>query len=353
MSVFRGILLLFLSFLAANLSAQGNRLTFTLSTPRNLNICAGSDTARATVINISPGAVSSITVTLTLPPGVMYVPGSVAGTGVSENNISDLNKPVFNGPNLSLASRFTFRYGIRSNCDFLGFLNASGTPSITCRAAYVGSFDQATSNPFPANVPAPGFASISNQSFTGNVGDRFVRTFTITNYGKGPLTSITLRRVNGKDIRTYGVNRSATYFGRDTVINVLGKSFFQTIGDRDSVLDQNESVTITDSIEIIGCNAFATSIELTWGCDGKNCQTIRSNATVIKDTRAPILTGIVQGSVSTCYNSATASAQRLRFFNRGQMKAENVRITLAQSANFGFSNNMMSRLDTASIWLRR
>lgn len=353
MSAFRGILLLFLSFLAANLSAQGNRLTFTLSTPRNLNICAGNDTARATIINISPGTVSNITVTLTLPPGVMYVPGSVAGTGVSENNISDLNKPVFNGPNLSLAGRFTFRYGIRSNCDFLSFLNASGTPSIVCRATYLGSFDQATSNPFPANVPAPGFASISNQSFTGNVGDRFVRTYTITNYGKGPLTSVTLRRVNGRDIRTNGVNRSGTYFGRDTVINTFGKALFQTIGDRDTVLDQNESVSVTDSIEVVGCNALGTSIELTWGCDGKTCQTIRSNAAVIKDTRAPILTGIVQGSISTCYNSATASPQRLRFFNRGQMQAENVRITLAQSANFGFSNNMFSRIDTASIWLRR
>lgn len=342
-----------LQLATAFLSAQGNRLTFTLSTPRNLNICAGSDTARATVINISPGNVTGITVLLTLPPGVRYVPGSASGTGVSENNISDLNKPVFNAPNLSLAGRFTFRYAVSSNCDFLGFLNASGTPAITCRANYLGSFDQATSNPFPANVPSPGFASITNQSFTGNVGDRFVRTFTITNYGKGPLTSVTLRRVNGKDIRTYGVNRSGTYFGRDTVINVFGKSLFQTIGDRDTVLDQNESVTVSDSIEIIGCSAFGTVIELTWGCDGKTCQTIRSNATVIKDTRAPILAGIVQGSVNTCYSAAAASAQRIRFFNRGQMKAENVRITLAQSVNTGFSNNMMSKIDTASIWLRR
>jgi gliding motility-associated-like protein len=353
MTAGRWFLLLMLQFCAAGLSAQGNRLTFNLTTPRNLNICAGSDTARATIINISPGNVTGVTILLTLPPGVLYVPGSVSGTGVSENNISDPNRPIFNGPNLSLAGRFSFRYAVRSNCALLTFLNASNTPAITCRANYLGSFDQATSNPFPANVPSPGFATITNQSFTGNVGDRFVRTYTITNYGKGPLTSVTLRRVNGKDIRTYGVNRSGTYFGRDTVINVLGKSLLQTIGDRDTVLDQNESVTVSDSIEIVGCSAFGTSIELSWGCDGLTCQVVRSNATVIKDTRAPILTGIVQGSINTCYNSPSASAQRLRFFNRGQMSAENVRITLAQSVNTGFSNNMMSRIDTSSIWLRR
>ena len=164
-------------------------------------------------------------VTLSLPPGVLYVPGTVSGTGVAESNISDLNKPVFSAPTMSVGQRFTFRYRLRSNCDLLSFLNASGVPLIQARVDYLGSFDAASSVSFSVNLPSPGFSSISNQSFSGNVFDRFVRGFTVRNFGKGPLTSLRIARVHGSDVRCYGSLGGTSIIKGDTVITLIDDSF--------------------------------------------------------------------------------------------------------------------------------
>jgi len=332
--------------------AQGNKLSISAGIPRNLNICAGNDTARVTVFNISSSTISNVKVTLNLPPGVFYIPGSFSGPGVSESNISNLNKPVFSGPTMSIGQRFTFRYHLRANCDLLTFLNGSGVPSIQARVDYLGSYDVASSVSFSVNLPSPGFASITNQTFSGNIGDRFVRTFTVTNYGKGPLTGLRIVRVNGNDVRTYGVRNGINTIKGDTIITVLGKAQIQTIGDKDTLLEQNESFVFADSMLIIGCNKLATSVEMSWGCDGLNCQLVKSNGAVTLDARSPNITVLAAGNLNTCYDGKSASKQQLRVFNRGQMEATDVFIEIAQSNGTGFVNGLYSRIDTASVWAR-
>jgi hypothetical protein len=178
-----GILLLL--FCLQNADAQGNKLSIQGTSPKNMSVCGLSDTARVKVFNISSSTVSSVLVTLSLPTGILYVPGSLSGTGVSESNITNLNKPVFSAGSLLIAKNFTFRYRIRANCSHIPLISGSSTPSIGIRADYTGNYDDALSLPFTTAMPAPGYNSITNQSYTGNVGDKFVRRITITNYGKG------------------------------------------------------------------------------------------------------------------------------------------------------------------------
>jgi len=340
------------SFAALQSFAQGNKLSISAGIPRNLNICSGTDTSRLTVFNISSSTISNVKVTLTLPPGVFYVPGSLNGTGVTESNISNLNKPVFSGPTMTIGQRFSLRYHLRASCSLLTFLNASGIPVVLSRVDYLGSFDAASSAPFSASLPSPGFASIANQTFSGNIGDRFVRTFTVTNYGKGPLTTLRIVRINGSDVRTNGVRNGSNFINGDTVITLIGKAQIQTVGDRDTLLEQNESFVFADSMQIVGCSRLATAVEMTWGCDGLNCQLVKSNGAVTLDARSPNITVLANGTLSTCYDGKSASKQQLRVFNRGQMAAADVYVEIAQSNGSGFVNGLYSRIDTSSVWAR-
>ncbi len=341
-----------LFILPAGMLAQGNKLSINTGIPRNLNICSGSDTTRVTVYNISSSTISNVKVTLSLPSGVFYVPGTASGTGVSESNISDLNNPVFSAPTMGVGQRFTFSYRLRSNCDLLSFLNASGVPVIQARVDYLGSFDAATSVSFSVNLPSPGFASISNQSFSGNVGDRFVRGFTVRNFGKGPLSSLRIVRIHGSDVRCYGSMGGTTTIKGDTVITLIDASFIKTIGDKDTLLEQNEGFVLSDSMEVLACSRLSTAVEMSWGCDGLICQTVKSNGAVTINGRAPNIAFLATPSLNTCYDGKSVSKQMLRVFNRGQMAATDVFIEIAQSNGTGFVNGLYSRVDTGSIRVR-
>jgi hypothetical protein len=104
-------------------NAQGNRLSFVVNGPKNLSICGVNDSAFVEIYNISSGPVNAITVKLSLPSGINYVRGSFFGTGISEANVSNLNQPIFNVPNLLLAKNTKFRVFRFDNSDIFKVLN--------------------------------------------------------------------------------------------------------------------------------------------------------------------------------------------------------------------------------------
>lgn len=340
---------------SGNLFAQGNKLNIQATTPKNLTVCGITDTARVTVFNISSSVVTGITVTLNLPSGVRYISGSVSGTGITESNITNLNRPVFSAPNLFIARNFTFRYRVSADCDVIPLLSGNNSPVINVRTDYAGNFDAGSSNPFVPALPSPGYNTITNQSFTGNVGDKFVRRITITNYGRGPLSSVRLLRIKGKDLTL----RSETGFGHryngDSVVSTLDKAMFTSVGDKDSSFEQNESISFSDTFTITGCNSLNTQFDLAWGCNGKLCQVVKNNALVTISSQSPNLQVAVSSSLVHVYNGTQASRMTMRIVNTGQMKANRVAAFIFQTLNpaGGFTSGLLSRIDSSSIRMRR
>ena len=348
-----GILLLL--FCLQNADAQGNKLSIQGTSPKNMSVCGLSDTARVKVFNISSSTVSSVLVTLSLPTGILYVPGSLSGTGVSESNITNLNKPVFSAGSLLIAKNFTFRYRIRANCSHIPLISGSSTPSIGIRADYTGNYDDALSLPFTTAMPAPGYNSITNQSYTGNVGDKFVRRITITNYGKGPLTSLRLVRIKGKDLGLRSETGFSHRYNLDSVITSIAKSDILKVGNKDTFLDQNESIALSDTFTINGCAFLTTNYDLAWGCDGKWCQVTKNNALVSISSLSPNLQVVITNSMQPVYNGTQVSKFTMRIANIGQMKANKVEAFIFQTLNpgAGFHNYELSRIDSTSIRVKK
>ncbi|HEY1047749.1 MAG TPA: PKD domain-containing protein [Bacteroidia bacterium] len=330
-------------FLTMSLKSQGNRLSTIITGPKKLSICGINDTAAFEVYNISSGTVTSIQIRVNLPSGIRYIKGSINGGSVSESNVSNTNQPVFTAPNLSLAGNFKFKMMLSADCDLLTFLNSSNTPAITCRIDYTGNFDNGSSIPFSVNVPSVQFVSVSNLSYTGDLGTKFTRTITVGNYGKGPLREIIIKRINGKDVSTFFVDKGSSSFVSDTVYTKFGPSHFKTIGNLDTFLDQNEVIVVTDSNRIKGCKNLNTAFEVSWGCNGKNCQVSKVSGSVFISNNSPALKAIPMPVYPTCYNYNTFKSE-IKFVNTGNMTAITPRIYISQNYPYTFTT-----IDTFSV----
>lgn len=326
--------------------AQGSRLSIQSTGPKKLSVCGINDSAFVEVYNISSGTVTGITVKLNLPPGIRYVKSTLSGTGMTEGNISNLNQPEFKAPDLSIAKNVKFRVLLTADCDLLTYINGSNTPAIQVRATYTGNFDVGNSIPFQVKVPSAQFGTILNLSFTGDIGSRFSRTITIGNYGQGPLREIKLSRINGKDLQTFFVNKGNTVYKGDTVITTFNAAFFKTIGNLDTLLDQNETITLIDSNLIKGCRFMNTAFELSWGCNGKNCQVSKTSGSALISNKSPVLKALPFPVTPTCYDKHNYKTE-IRFVNTGNMTAITPRFSI--SLNYPY---VMSTFDTASIRIK-
>ncbi|MBS3916002.1 MAG: PKD domain-containing protein [Bacteroidetes bacterium] len=327
------------------LYGQGNKLNIQASVPKNMSVCGFDDTSLISVYNISSSVVNSIKVTLILPAGVKYVSGSVTGTGVAESNITNLNKPVFSAPSLLLAQNFKFRVKLVADCDIIPLLGGSSSPQIDVRVDYTGNFDLGSSNPFVPVIPSPGFASITNSSFIGNVGDKFIRKVTITNYGKGPMKTLRFMRINGKDISCKPQSGLNHKISGDTIYTFFVAGDISKIGDKDTLLEQNESLIISDTFTINGCNKISTYYEIGWGCDNKICQIVKNNAGVTISGDNPNVIVWPSYTDKYCYDGATKSPQMLTLTNTGKKDAKD--LTAVIYVGTAYSN---SYFDTGAIY---
>lgn len=345
---FRTLLLsIFVIFCGLQAYAQGNKLSIQVGPPSKLSICGINDTAFIQVYNISSGGVSGLKVTVLLPPGVIYVAASFKGGGLSEFDISNLNAPIFSAPNLGVARNFYFSILLSSDCGLYNYMSGNNAPVVSARIDYSGNYDVGASVPFSAKVPSVNIATIVNQTFTGSVGDYFARKITIGNYGKGPLKSLTLLRINGSDVKTFYSDKGVTQFKNDSIIKIFTGADFKKIGNLDTFLDQNETFVITDSSRILGCNKLTTTYELFWGCGNSICQIVKNSGIVLLSSGGPNIVAIPVVGSNLCYKNKT-NKQLLKITNNGQKLARNTSVFIAQA--YGYE---MSKFDTSSIYIKK
>jgi gliding motility-associated-like protein/uncharacterized repeat protein (TIGR01451 family) len=325
--------------------AQGNKLNITYSLPGQLTVCGPSDTFPVTVANISGSTVTGITLTVTLPPGINYVSGTVTGGGVSESNVSNLNAPVFAVPNIAVASFIKFTYRAAASCPVISFINGGGNVVNSMVANYNGNYDNKTTTAYNIRVPSLSM-NISNQSFSGVVGTVFTRSITITNSGQGSLSAVNFRQVNKAGLQLIAVKNGTTTITGDTAWTALSGTHFAAVGNNNSFLDYNESIVIVDTLMILACSNFSSSYLLTWGCGNQTCQSATATGSVTISNKLPNLVVTPTASLNTCYGSSNASGQSMRIINNGTGPAKDVVLDIYQDGN------MYSRIDVSSFQIK-
>ncbi|MCZ2355952.1 MAG: T9SS type A sorting domain-containing protein [Bacteroidia bacterium] len=343
--------LMLLSSSQIRIFAQGGKLAFTVTNPSNLGVCGPSATFSLSVKNNAATATANNLVKVWLPNGVSYNVTSVSGSGVTESDVSQLNRPIFDFGTINSKQTKTITFTVNANCDFMYYLDNDITTALGLRADYTGNYDSTIASPFTGLAPALVFYSFVNQSYSGNVGNTFVRTIVIKNSGDGKLSNFNLYDRHQSGISVLGMTPGVATTNGDTSFLALGPAEFAGIGNSDGFFDPNETITISETLRIDACTNLQSALKLYWGCDGNVCdiQSQTGNATIALGT--PNITYTATAINNVCYGTYP-SLQTLKFVNTGTEVARNLELYVYQSTGSSFYNGFYSRIDTTSIQIK-
>lgn len=262
---------LFLSFVNRSFAqtVSGN-LVVTPQSASPLNVCSGQGTFVVRVSNITASAITGVTLRDSLPPGIRYIPGSVSGTGVTFGSTVASNVVTFNIASIPASGFVDVSFSAAASC-------AVSTSAASIVNTYRASWSTFTTTPVSTSSYALNFPSLSvnvtnNATFTGTCGTVFVRTIVVTNGGSGPIDTLTLTDVNGSGITLKNMIPGVfTSSSASSGKLVLAAPYFDTVGNLDGRLDQNESITIYDTVILSGASSFSGVITANWGCQGSSC----------------------------------------------------------------------------------
>ncbi len=322
--------LLVISFLAFSATLFAQNLVISTQNTDSLYVC-GTDQMSVTLQNGAGPAATNLRTTITFPAGITYVPGSV--TGATENNISNLNAPVFALADLAGGAAASFSLRITADCPVVQAINDGLTFSNTIVATYAGGSKQFVSNFYPVETGLLNISSVTPPTTTAQKGDVVMRMITMKNTREGAIQSLSFRDAHFPGISIQlqgGVNQTnvATLFTAD-----VPGSVFTSVGDGDNLLEFNEEITLVEKITIEDCGipTFTNQslIVIGWGCGGPNCRedSIYASITILPTTQNPSLSfvPIYAAPVSQC--GAIPSTQEILIINNGELAATNVLVS--------------------------
>ena len=329
-----------------------SKVNITSKLPSSIDICGEAVTVELDVRNITTGNVTGISVNLTLPTGIYYKQGSVSGNGVSEKSVSNLQKPEFNLPDLSITQSTTFTIDLIADCDLTGYLTNGGIPTVNAICLYSGGSVSHKSLPLSVNQPSINVSNITNQFHSGSLGSLFVRTISITNGGKGGVKTLSLKQTIGSGLVVVGVQGGDLTKVGNVYTSIFDSTHIKQVGNKDIYLDNGETLVLTDSLIIASCKNLGANMVLSWGCNNKVCKTQTYNTQVSLINKAPNLVITPSAKVSTCYDNTIPSDEQLRIVNAGDDTARNTVISIFQTASTGFWGGNLSAIDTSSVRMR-
>lgn len=345
----RFLLLALLLIFCVNGYSQGNQFVFSgMNNPTNMGICGDARTFSVTIQNISGTNYTNVLLTVNLPDGVNYVTGSI--TNATESDVSNLNVPIFSIANFPAGSSVVVTYQGVATCYVNNLIINDLDILVNYRVDYTGNFDETNSNEFNVFVPALSFQSITNQTYTGSVGQVFTRTITIRNTGNSPLTSFTLRDTFGTGLNVQNMSSGIFSVSGNVASVQLTSTQFMAVGNNDSYLDPNEQIVITETIEIIACSNLLSEYGAYWGCNSQNCEITQETGNVVITSGNPNLVfSNLSNGINNCYNppSTSTTTRSLRIRNTGSTPARNVTLRFYQNGT-----NLYSYYDSGSFSYR-
>ena len=265
-----------------------------------------------TLSNNTSGDFASSEFTLSLPCGIAYKISTVSGA-VSEQDISDLSRPVFKVFDVRAGHKLTFSIQIKSSCTTLACLDRQEI--FTCKAEWKTGGSARTFTSDPVSVESPnliiyGIEDIYTEIPSFGSGSRNIR---LANRRKGRLRQFEFTHKHGQYIKvSYNAGTVISSSSEETTIRFDEKDFVK-IGNRDGFLDINEEILLRETLYADVCSydvQFARSDYMVkWGCNDEYCQQHSAIANVRfipNDDLGKKTSAVVKGREPSCYNNGTA-----------------------------------------------
>ncbi len=339
------VLLLF-AFITGSQLAKAQNLNFENLVPAEITVCGAGGIFTVEFVNISGGTLSNLSINVDLPSGINYEAGSLSEAtshNVQEQNISNLNNVFFSCNNLAAGATVTFTF--QATADFNAFTaQTSGTIFTNdVTVSYDGGMDSDQTSSYNVLYAALTITTVSPTSKTIFVGGSYTREVTIVNGGYGSLSSFYL-----EDIHDNNSTISASNIG---TLNVDGNqisfdaSDFTSIGNGDGLFDRNEAITVTQTIDVSGCNSFESELTAYWGCTGQVEASNKKYPYTTVVLYAPSLSFTPTASFNTCIDGS-ADNQQLVITNNGTGPANNLEVEISPK-----EGDQYTRTDVTNITL--
>ncbi len=334
-----GMMLVFFS----SFEAQGQNLNFNNQVPDGIMVCETAETFTVEFSNTSGGTLNGVEVVVSFPTGVEYVSGSLVETtslNVQEDNISDLSSVSFSMNNLPSGGTATF--SIDAVADFDAYNNqlAGNIFSNQVTVNYSGDSETDMTDAYNILYPALSITQVNPMSATVFVGGTYTRTVTVVNGGYGSVSSFVLKNTYGADITLDAVDVGALNSNKDEI--TFTSADFIAFGNGDGRLDQNESMTFTQTLTAVGCNSTQDEMTAYWGCGGQTSASNTKYPFTTINLFAPSLSIVPTSNFGTCVDGA--DAQQLAITNNGSGPASEIEIVVTP-----YVQNQYTRVDASSI----
>ncbi len=311
--------MLFLAF-----CSKANDLTITYLSPSGLEVCQDGDFA-IIVENTSTDTTKNITIDIQFPNGLDYVPSSVNGANATEQNITDLNHPVFALPNFLAGQKDTFWITAKAGCDLVTDINNGVIFQNQIVANYTGGTKNITTLPYNIETALLVISQVMPVTTAGFIcDDVLTRTVTIRNTRPGALDTLYFVDDNGGGLAITSVLGTPVIGGPGEYRLMLTSADFMSIGDGDGLFEFNEIIVITENITIVACGGTVTSdLRAEWGCGNSICQ-FDNNIGAIGVNTCPLQANLEFRPVSNfddCYCGDNAVPQRMVIKNIGDFTA--------------------------------
>ena len=268
-----------LSLLLFPLFGYAQIISFEL--PQELSVCQTA-AFEVSVNNNQNETLTNGLLTLSLPDCISYEISSVSGG--TEADVSDPGQPVFELADMPVGQDQTLTISLQADCACVDLINAAETFQNEIEVDFDNGNATLTTGIYPVETPLLLITDVQNSILSGSQGAVLQRSFTVENTRLGPLSSFRF-----SDTYQDGILLDITSGNLITDLpgfqeTELTGAHFQTVGDGDPLFEFGESITITETIEILDCGIDISSslsvVEVSWGCYSLICQDDQENAVV-------------------------------------------------------------------------
>lgn len=329
-----------------------NLVTLSSTATPEITVCGQSENFQIKLKNDSSSALSGVSITVQLPPGIAYVQGSVSelsSYNVQEQNVANNSALVFSANNLAAADSIVFNIATTANVSAIAFQQAGNVFRNDVSLNSASGQLVHTSNAYNVLYAALSIINVSPTSQSVITGDAVTRNITIVNAGNGRLSEFKLTDIrNNIGVDLVSSNLGTLNATLDTI--TLSAVDFTTIGNNDGYFNTNESITLTQNLVASGCaaNTVTSTIKTLWGCDGATRTSNNSYAHVSISLKNPNLSISSNKSLSSCF-AAQNSAQEIVLTNNGQGYATNLFIDIYKSSGGVYDEDIFSAIDATSL----
>lgn len=336
------------------LSLQGQNLVMTTTLP-TLVQCGPAETFTVTLTNSSSNVFDSVYIDLSLFNGVQFDQNTFTSSGVPVQSVvvnsTDLH---FLSPTVGPGEFIQFQFLAHSLCDS----TSNGISSFSVNADHNQRNYTLASPSFNLLIPALAIQSVQPAAHNGTVDSSFTRTVTVINGGNGPLHNFLLQmntNFANLEYSNFEVQSSignlplSPTFGSNSITFSLDSLEMTHVGNFDSVLSQNETMSISYDVKVKTCLGQASYFLAGWGCSGSFCEISNSTANVLVNNQAPNITANATFFQDKCYgDNSSPSTTEIAFENTGGL-AKNISIRFWVGNPNGSNGNFFASYDTSSI----